>query len=58
VWIVATYWLNFQSLRGRGETLSAEDVGQGAYQVLSLISPYLVGEERRHLDRLGRRYIE
>ena len=58
VWIVATYWLNFQSLRGRGETLSAEDVGQGAYQVLSLISPYLVGEERRHLERLGRRYIE
>jgi AcrR family transcriptional regulator len=58
VWVVATYWLNFQSLRGHGETLSAPDLGQGAYQVLSLISPYLVGEERRHLDRLGRRYIE
>ncbi len=56
VLVVATYWLNFQSLaRGPGEV--AADLGAGAYQVMSLIAPYLVGDARRHLDRLSRRYL-
>jgi AcrR family transcriptional regulator len=57
VLVVATYWLNFQSLRGRPAE-SGADLGQGAYQVMALVAPYLVGEARGHLDRLGRRYIE
>ena len=58
VWIVATYWLNFQAVRARRESLSAGDLGQGAYQVLALVSPYLTGDARRHFDRLSRRYID
>ena len=58
VLVVSTYWLNFQSVRGRRDEVSAADLGQGAYQVLSLIAPYLVGEARRHLDALSRTYIE
>jgi AcrR family transcriptional regulator len=58
VLVVATYWLNFQSVRGRHDDLSAADLGQGAYQVLALVSPYLVGEARRHLDQLSRQYID
>ena len=57
VLVVATYWLTFRSLRGR--TLPEEaDPGLGAHQVMSLVAPYLVGDARRHLDRLSRKYIE
>jgi len=57
VLVVATYWLNFQALRGRRDAVSAEDLGQGAYQVMALVSPYLQGDARRHLDGLGRQYV-
>jgi AcrR family transcriptional regulator len=52
--VVATYWLNYRSLRGDGEA----DVGQGAHQVMSLVAPYLVGEARAHLERLGQTYLD
>ena len=58
VLVVATYWLNFQALRGRRDAVSAQDLGQGAYQVLALVSPYLQGEAREHLGELGRRYVD
>ena len=57
VLVVASYWLNFQSLRGRAAPEEA-DLGLGAYQVMSLIAPYLVGGARRHLERLSRNYIQ
>ena len=57
VLLVATYWPSFQALR---RAHAGEDValGQGAYQVMSLVAPYLVGDARRLLDRLGRSYID
>jgi AcrR family transcriptional regulator len=56
VLLVATYWLDFQALRrGRGDHA---DVGQGAYQVMSLLAPYLRGGARRHLQRLGAAYVQ
>lgn len=56
VLLVATYWLDFQALRrGRDE---AAGPGRGAYQVMMLIAPYLAGEARRHVQRLGRAYVE
>jgi AcrR family transcriptional regulator len=57
VLVVATYWLSFKSLRGRRDAQAA-NLGLGAYQVMSLIAPYLVGEARVHLDRLSRNYID
>lgn len=56
VLVVATYWLNFDSLRERPRA-EAAGLGQGAYQVMALVAPYLVGEARRHLDRLARAYL-
>ena len=56
--VVATYWLNFQSLRGTAQRAPAEDLGLGAYQVMALVAPYLVGEARAHLDHLSRDYLE
>jgi AcrR family transcriptional regulator len=58
VLLVATYWLNFHSLRDRRDAHAAEGLGLGAYQVLSLVAPYLRGQARAHLHALSRRYIE
>ena len=54
--MVATYWLNFDSLRerrGRG----GDGLAPGAYQVMSLVAPYLTGAARRHLEALSRGYL-
>jgi AcrR family transcriptional regulator len=61
VLMVATYWLSFQALRGPAGRRGAQadgDLGRGAYQVMALIAPYLVGDARTHLDRLSRNYID
>jgi AcrR family transcriptional regulator len=57
VLVVATYWLNFQAVRAGREAGDARDPGTGAYQVMSLVAPYLAGEARRHFERLGREYV-
>jgi len=56
VLVVATYWLNFRALRGRPGAPAGADVGQGAYQVMCLVAPYLRGEARQHLDALAAMY--
>ncbi|QJR15191.1 TetR/AcrR family transcriptional regulator [Usitatibacter palustris] len=58
VLVVATYWLNFQAVRGRREAAGVEDLGLGAYQVMALVAPYLQGEAREHLDHLSKNYID
>ncbi len=58
VLVVSTYWLNFQSVRAARGARRSDDLGLGAYQVMALVAPYLVGGARAHLDRLGRHYIE
>lgn len=57
VLLVATYWLSFRALRAEAGPQDPE-LGRGAYQVMSLVAPYLVGDARRHLERLSRSYIE
>ena len=55
VLVVATFWLTFHSLRGERE---AEDLAQGASQVMALVAPFLVGDARAQLDHIGRNYLE
>jgi AcrR family transcriptional regulator len=57
VLLVATYWLSFRAL-GAGRGSHDAELGRGAYQVMSLVAPYLVGDARRHMERLSRSYIE
>jgi AcrR family transcriptional regulator len=57
VLVVATYWLNFRAIRDRADGGDSRGPGSGAFQVMALIAPYLVGEARRHLESLGRDYI-
>jgi AcrR family transcriptional regulator len=58
VLVVATYWLNFQALRATRDLARADALGAGAYHVMALVAPYLVGEARTHLAHLGDNYIE
>jgi AcrR family transcriptional regulator len=58
VLVVATYWLNFRSLRGPRDRSPEGDLGLGAYQVMALVSPYLLGPARDHLEQLSRHYLE
>jgi len=58
VLVVATYWLNFRAVRGARQGGDPRDPGAGAFQVMSLVAPYLAGDARRHFERLGREYVE
>ena len=56
--LVATYWLSFQRLsRAAREPAGEIDLPRAAHQVLALVSPYLVGDARTLLDRLGADYL-
>jgi hypothetical protein len=57
VLVVATYWPSFAAL-GRRSLDAGAALGQGAYQVMALVAPYLVGSARTHLDRLGQTYLD
>ena len=55
--LVATYWQSFARI-GHTPTEGLDEAGPGraAWQVLSLIAPFLVGDARTLIDRLGRDY--
>jgi AcrR family transcriptional regulator len=57
--LVATYWMSFQRIgrpAGAGD-LAELDPGAAAYQVLSLIAPFLVGDARRLVEKLSEDYL-
>ena len=56
--VVATFWLPYEDITRRAAPGSSPDLGRGAYQVMSMVAPYLAGEARRHFERLARRYLD
>ena len=56
--VVATFWLEYDTLSRSGGALRAPDLGQGAYQVMSMVAPYLAGEARRHFRQLAHHYLD
>jgi hypothetical protein len=60
VLVVATYWLEFATLRAgaRQREDPARALGEGAFQVMALVAPYLRGDARRLFDRLALRYLD
>ena len=58
VLVVATYWLSFRGLSTVPGRAGAGEQGQGAFQVMALVAPYLVGPARAHFDALSRSYLE
>jgi AcrR family transcriptional regulator len=55
--LVATYWMSFQRVGRLGASEATPDPGVGAYQVLALIAPFLVGDARALVARLSGNYL-
>ena len=55
--LVATYWISYQKLHSGERTADGVDLGRAAYQVLSLVAPFLRGEARALIDRLSAEYL-
>jgi AcrR family transcriptional regulator len=58
VLVVATYWLNYENFKQRAGIKDDPErhLTRGVYQVMALVSPFLVGEARQHLDHLMDQY--
>jgi AcrR family transcriptional regulator len=52
--VIATFWLNYASVRGDRD--EHESIRFGIVQVMMLVSPFLRDAERVHLDRLTSEY--
>jgi AcrR family transcriptional regulator len=63
VTVVSTYWMSYQRIGARhgGDDAGADDsavsLDRAAYQVLALIAPYLAGDGRVLIERLGDNYL-
>jgi AcrR family transcriptional regulator len=55
--LVATYWFSYQKLSAGERPADGIDLGRAAYQVLSLVAPFLRGEARALIDRLSAEYL-
>jgi AcrR family transcriptional regulator len=56
VLLIATFWLNFNTVRATRTDPSQEDLTHGIYQVMLLIAPFLRDAERAHLNTLAQAY--
>lgn len=56
--LVATFWMNFNTVRGGVTEKSAQDLTQGIYQVMMLLAPFLRDAERVHLNTLAQAYVK
>ena len=56
--VVATYWLSFEYARDPRGTTENERIGRGVYQVMAMISPFLIDEARALLERLSVAYLK
>jgi AcrR family transcriptional regulator len=52
VLLVATFWINYNSVRGTKAEQTQEELTRGIYQVMLLIAPFLRDAERMHLNAL------
>src|SRR2546421_7208894 len=50
--LVATYWISYQNISAARRSQASVNLDRAVYQVLSLIAPYLRGDDRALLDRL------
>ena len=50
--------VTIQAVPGARSEHGSRDPGTRAFQVMSLVAPYLSGEPRQHFERLGREYVQ
>jgi len=55
--VIASYWLSFEyACDPRGKVESGR-IGRGVYQVMAMVSPFLLDESRGLLEKLSREYV-
>lgn len=60
VTLVSTYWMSWQRVVGAQRDAGASQeisLDQAAYHVLALVAPFLVGDGRTLIERLGQDYL-
>jgi len=57
VGLVATYWISYQQINAGERGAESVSLDRAAYQVLSLIAPYLRGSARALVERLSGEYL-
>ena len=55
--VVITYWLSFEYVRNPRDQQEGPIAARGAYQVMALLAPFLVGESRRLVETLSLEYL-
>lgn len=53
--VIATFWLNYQVMRNKN-AYDSSYISLGIYQVMSLIAPYLIAEQKVQLQNISRFY--
>jgi AcrR family transcriptional regulator len=56
--LVATYWLSFQRIASpTADAAETARLDRAAYQVMALVAPFMQGDARALIDRLGSEYL-
>lgn len=55
--VVVTYWLSFEYVRNPRNPQEGPIAARGAYQVMALLAPFLIGESRQLVERLSQEYL-
>jgi AcrR family transcriptional regulator len=55
---LATYWLSFEYACDPRSPVESKRIGRGVYQVMAMISPFLLGEARLLLEKLSGEYLK
>ncbi len=55
--LVTTYWMSFDNAVRLRDADPGNVLGRGVYQVMSLVAPFLDGDQRVLIQTLGRRYL-
>jgi AcrR family transcriptional regulator len=55
---LATYWLSFEYACDPRGNVEGERIGRGVYQVMAMVSPFLLGEARILLEKLSGEYLK
>ncbi|GAA0706831.1 TetR/AcrR family transcriptional regulator [Dokdonella soli] len=55
--LIATFWMNFNAVRGGKPDADEADLNRGIHQVMMLIAPFLRDAERYHLNTLAATYV-
>ena len=54
--LISTYWLNFEYVQQPRKPVDSAAMGRGAYQMMSMVAPYLKGDARLLFEKLAAQY--